>query len=116
MTEGLAVLEAAGQPLVALGRMRPRLAPRVLPLPDALFRLLAAPMLQVDPAARSSMADDLSRRRPTEIADINGEVVALGRITGVKTPQNERLVHLIEEAEAAGAGCPGLPAEALRVG
>ena len=116
MTEGLDVLKAAGQPLVALGRMRPRLAPRVLPLPDALFRLMAAPMLQVDPAARSSMADDLSRWRPTEIADINCEVVALGRSTGVPTPQNERLVHLIEDAEAAGAGCPGLPPEALRVG
>ena len=97
MNEAWACLDAAGIRPAAIGRMRPRLAPRILPLPDWLFRLLAAPMIRIDPAARSSMADDLERGRPTEVQDINGEIVALGRKMGIPTPVNERLVAAVEQ-------------------
>jgi len=112
MTEAWAVLKAAGVRPVAIGKMRPGLAPRILPLPDWLFGLLAAPMIRIDPAARSSMADDLARGRTTEVGDINGEVVALGERVGVPTPINARLVALVRAAEA-GEVAVGLPAEAL---
>lgn len=99
MAEAWTVLDQAGVQPAAIGRMRPRLAPRVLPLPDPLFRILAAPMIRIDPAARSSMADDLARGRGTEVDDINGEVVALGRAHGLATPVNQRLLELIHECE-----------------
>lgn len=113
MREAWAGLDAAGIRPAAVGTMRPRLAPHILPLPDGLFRLLAAPMIRIDPAARSSMADDLARGRPTEVDDINGEVVALGARVGVATPLNAHLVSLVHAAEAAGGGAPGLPPAAL---
>jgi 2-dehydropantoate 2-reductase len=59
-------------------------------------------MIRIDPAARSSMADDLERGRTTEVHDINGEVVALGREHAVPTPVNARLIALVREAEASG--------------
>jgi 2-dehydropantoate 2-reductase len=102
MREAWTVLRAAGIQPRPIGKMRPGLAPWILPLPDLLFRALAAPMIRIDPAARSSMADDLERGRPTEVDDINGEVVVLGREQGVPTPVNARLVDLVKTAEARG--------------
>jgi 2-dehydropantoate 2-reductase len=113
MNEAWTVLRAARIEPAAVGRMRPKLAPWILPLPDLLFRVLAAPMIRIDPTARSSMADDLARRRPTEVDDINGEVVRLGKQVGVPTPVNTHLVALIHAAEAAASGSPGLSASAL---
>lgn len=113
MNEAWRVLAAAGLEPAAVGRMRPKLAPWILPLPDPLFRLLAAPMIRIDPSARSSMADDLERGRPTEVDDINGEVVRLGARVGVATPVNAHLVDLVHEAEAAASGRPHLPPAAL---
>ena len=81
-------------------------------LPTPLFRLLAAPLIRIDPEARSSKADDLRRGRPTEIDDNNGEVVALGESVGVPTPVNRCLVAQVRAAEAARAA-PRLPASAL---
>ena len=112
MTEAWAVLKAAGVRPVPIGKMRPALAPRILPLPTWLFRVLARPMIRIDPAARSSMADDLARGRPTEVGDINGEVVALGETVGVPTPINRHLVALVQAAQA-GEVAVGLPAAAL---
>ncbi len=113
MREAWAALDAAGVKPTPIGRMRPRLAPRILPLPDLLFRLAAAPMLKVDPAARSSMLDDLTRGRTTEVGELQGEVVALGAAHGVPTPVNAHLMALVRAAEAAGAGSPRLPPSAL---
>lgn len=114
MREAWAAIDAAGIQPAALGKMRPRVAPHILPLPDWLFGVLAASMIRIDPAARSSMADDLARGRPTEVDDINGEVVALGARVGVATPVNAHLVALVHEAEARGAGAPGLAPAALQ--
>lgn len=111
MLEAWAGLRAADLRPVPIGRMRPALAPWILPLPDPVFRALAAPMIRIDPAARSSMADDLMRARRTEVRDINGEVVALGAHVGVPTPVNAALVRLVEAAE--GHGRPRLTADAL---
>lgn len=113
MNEAWAALRVAQIQPAAVGRMRPALAPWILPLPNVLFRVLAAPMIRIDPTARSSMADDLARGRPTEIDDINGAVVALGQDVGVPTPLNAHLVALVHAAEAAGQGSPRLPPAAL---
>ncbi|MGJ5819557.1 ketopantoate reductase family protein [Paludibaculum fermentans] len=49
--------------------------------------------------ATSSMAQDLARTRPTEIASLNGYVVRRGQALGVATPDSELLVAMIELLE-----------------
>ena len=53
---------------------------------------------------RSSMLQDVSRGRRTEIDFINGAIVALGRTYGVPTPVNAALVAQIKELERLAAG------------
>ena len=78
--------------------------PFVLRLPTPLFRLLAARSLRVDANARSSMADDLARGRPTEIDALCGEVVRLARSVGRAAPLNERMVDLLSAASPRPIG------------
>jgi 2-dehydropantoate 2-reductase len=56
-------------------------------------------MIRIDPEARSSMLDDLDLGRPTEVDDLNGAVVRLGRSLGRGAPVNQRLVDLVRAAE-----------------
>lgn len=111
--EALAAMRRAGIRAVRIGRVVPRLAPIVLSLPDGLFRAAAASMIDIDPQARSSMADDLERRRKTEVDDLNGEVVRLAEKTGVAAPVNRTLVALVKAAEGAGKGSPRFGAAEL---
>lgn len=54
------------------------------------------------PAQRSSTAQDLARRRPTEIDHLNGYVVRRGADLGVPTPVNALLVTLVRALERKG--------------
>ena len=114
MREGLAAQSAAGRRPRRLGKMMPRLAPWILPLPDGLFTRVAGAMLQVEAGARLSMWDDLNRGKQTEIDQLNGEIVALGQRHGVPTPLNARIVALIRAAEDAAQGSPQLTAAQIR--
>lgn len=100
--ETLAVLAAAGLRPARVTAVPPAWLPRVLDVPDALFRRLANRMLAIDPLARSSMWEDLALGRRTEIDWINGEVVALAREHGSEAPVNRRLIELVRAAEAGG--------------
>src|SRR5882724_667713 len=53
-------------------------------------------------AHRSSMLQDIERRRPTEIDAINGEVAARGAAHGVPTPVNATLARLIRARTRVG--------------
>jgi 2-dehydropantoate 2-reductase len=99
MREALLVLRHAGIQPARLTPLPAAWLPRVLQLPDALFRHLAAAMLAIDPAARSSTWEDLRAGRPTEVDAINGEVVALARACDLQAPVNARLVERVHEAE-----------------
>lgn len=103
--EGRTILEAAGIHPAKVVKLGPRMLPLVLRLPDALFRKVAAPMLQIDPEARSSMWEDLEAGRRTEIDYLNGAVVALAASIGRTAPVNQRIVSLIRAAEQ-GARTP----------
>ncbi len=94
--EALAVLKAAGIAPAHLTPLPPAALPFVLRLPTPLFRLLAARLLRIDAKARTSMADDLSRGRPTEIDALCGEVVRLARAQGVAAPVNTRIAALVQ--------------------
>ena len=93
--EALAVLKAAGIAPARLTPLPPAALPFVLRLPTTLFRLLAARLLRIDAKARTSMADDLVRGRPTEIDALCGEVVRLARAHGVAAPLNARIAELV---------------------
>jgi 2-dehydropantoate 2-reductase len=93
--EGLAALRAAGIAPARLTPLPPAWLPGVLRLPTPLFRVVASKMLSIDAQARSSMADDFARGRPTEVDALCGEVVRLARAHGTAAPVNERMVELV---------------------
>jgi 2-dehydropantoate 2-reductase len=100
--EALGILAAAGVRPARITPVPPGLVPRLLGVPDAVFRLLASSMLEIDPIARSSMADDLVLGRRTEIDWINGEVVRLAESIGKAAPVNARMIELVRAAETGG--------------
>jgi 2-dehydropantoate 2-reductase len=114
MAEALAVLRAAGIRPARMGLFPIPVIVRVLRLPTPLVRALARAQLKIDPEARSSMWEDLTTGRATEVDWINGEVVRLADSVGVPAPLNRRIVAMVHEAEKAGRGSPKLSADALR--
>ena len=100
--EALDILDATRVPLARLTPLPPRWIARLLTAPDVLFRRLAHRVVAIDPAARSSMWDDLEAGRPTEIDYIQGEIVQLAARAGRAAPVNAALVRLIREAERGG--------------
>jgi len=104
--EALPVLRMAGirakSPVAApLGAL-----PLLLRLPTLPFEIV-----KMDAKARSSMWDDLERRRPTEIDLLQGEILALARRHGMETPVIAGVTAAVKRAEAAQAGSPKLKAE-----
>lgn len=112
-TELLRALKAAGIRPARLAGVPPFLIPWILRLPDWLFRLVARRMLAIDPLARSSMWEDLERRRLTEIDFLNGAVVRLAEENGLQAPVNSDILSLVKEAERAGEGSPGISGQEL---
>jgi 2-dehydropantoate 2-reductase len=113
VAEGLAVLRAARIRPARIERVPPAAIPRILRLPNWLFRRVAGRMMAIDPEARSSMWEDLERHRPTEIDHLQGAILALAAKTRVRVPLTERIVRLVKEAEAANAGSPRLTPERI---
>ena len=111
--EALGILKAAGIKPPRIEGVAPAMIPRILRLPDWLFRRVAARMLAVDPEARSSMWEDLQRGRPTEIGYLQGAVLALAKTHRIPAPVTQGIVRLVKEAEAAKAGSPGLTTDVV---
>jgi 2-dehydropantoate 2-reductase len=55
---------------------------------------------QTMPAQYSSTAQDLARKKKTEINHLNGFVVRKGETLGLKTPVNRTLLALVRVLEA----------------
>ncbi len=113
MDEAYGVMRAAGIKPIGMVKAPQWLIIQVLRLPDSLFFNLAKTMLKVDPEARSSMWQDLDRRRTTEIDHLSGEIVRLAEKTGKEAPLNKRLVALVRQAEKTAKGSPGFDAVTL---
>lgn len=113
MAEAVKVLRAAKTPTAKLGALPVGLFPLVLRLPSAILRVIAGAQVKIDPEARSSMWEDLSRNRPTEVDHLNGEIVRLAESCGATAPLNARMVKIVHDAEKRGAGSPKLTAEEL---
>lgn len=100
--EAVALITAAGHPVARVTPLPTSWIARLLTAPDPIFKLLARRIVAIDPAARSSMWDDLEANRPTEVDYIQGEIVALADRLGRAAPVNQTLVRLIKEAELGG--------------
>ncbi|MBK7584398.1 MAG: 2-dehydropantoate 2-reductase [Myxococcales bacterium] len=111
--EGLLVLRAAGYRPARLRGVPVGWMPPVLRLPSPIVRVVLRAQMRVDAEARSSMWEDLTRGRPTEVDWLNGEIVRLADKSGVSAPLNRRLVELVHDAERAGRGPVGMSAEQL---
>lgn len=103
MQEWLAVAKAEGVQLEQYTVIKPKLLPRLLALPDFLFKRLAKQMLQIDPQARSSMWEDIELGRQTEIAYLNAAVAQRALNLGLKAPVNEQISTQIRQLEAGQA-------------
>ncbi|MEP6017309.1 MAG: 2-dehydropantoate 2-reductase [Paracoccaceae bacterium] len=108
MQETLTVLGAAGIKPARFTAAPAALVPYILRLPTLLFRRIASQMLKIDPAARSSMQDDLHHGRLTEIDALQGAVLKLAEIHNVPCPVIQRVVEAIRAAEKTGPGAPRL--------
>ncbi len=113
VAEAIDVLKRAGIETKRLGPIPVGLFPLVMRLPTWLLRFVTRAQLEIDPEARSSMWEDLEQRRPTEIEELNGEIVRLAKAHGLEAPRNQRLIELVHRAEQAQAGSPRLSATAL---
>ena len=104
MEEALLALHAAGIAPAQIGKVPPSRMPRLMRLPNWLFTRVAASALRIDPAARSSMWEDLQASRRTEIDYLNGAVVALAERHGLEARANRRIVALVHAAERGELG------------
>ena len=86
--EALVLLDYAKIKPAKLTAVPTHLIPKLLSLPNPLFKLLSRKMLAIDPLARSSMQDDLIAGCPTEVDWINGEVLKLAEQCGRQAPIN----------------------------
>jgi 2-dehydropantoate 2-reductase len=94
--EALNLLSIAGIEPAKVGKVGPRLLPRLLRTPNWLFIRIAGAMLKMDAKARSSMWVDLQAGRSTEIDDLCGAVVQLANKLGKVAPINTRVIDLIK--------------------
>jgi 2-dehydropantoate 2-reductase len=112
--EALRVLRAKGIRPWSLGAIPITLFPRLLRLPDFLFRRLASRGVRIDADARSSMWEDLERGRPTEVGELQGKVVALAAELGLAAPANAMVLKAVRSAEKNGPGSPRLSPKMVR--
>jgi 2-dehydropantoate 2-reductase len=111
--EALSVFEDSGIESWSMGPLPARRLPQLLRLPTFLFRLLARSAVKIDRSARSSMWEDLERRRPTEIDELQGRIVAMAERIGVDAPVNRAVRDLVLAAQKEGRGSPQLGPEVL---
>jgi 2-dehydropantoate 2-reductase len=97
--EALAALRAAGIEPAQVAKVAPSRLPRLLRLPDWLYKRLASASLRIDPEARSSMWEDLQAGRHTEVDYLNGAVVTLAQSVGLNAVANRRMAELVHAAE-----------------
>jgi 2-dehydropantoate 2-reductase len=116
IAEGLMAVRAEGIKPVSSTPVPLSLVPHLLRLPDALFALALAPAMKIDPQARSSMWEDLDRRRRTEIDYLQGVITAIADRRGLNVPLSRHIVALITAAETAKQGSPRLTVAQIRAG
>jgi 2-dehydropantoate 2-reductase len=114
VAEGLAAIRAEGIHPVSPAPLPMSWLPALLRLPDPVFEVVLGRTMKIDPEARSSMWEDLQRRRRTEIDYLQGVITEIADRRGLAAPLSRRIVELIRKAEAEAKGSPGLTPEQIR--
>jgi 2-dehydropantoate 2-reductase len=99
MEELLQVTEKQKIKLPKIANLPNTWIPKVLKLPDSLFKLVAQKMLAVDPKVKTSMWWDLDQHKKTEIDFINGKVVSQANALDMAAPANTWIVSIVHRAE-----------------
>jgi len=99
MREGLVVLKAAGIKPAKVTPLPTHCLPFIVSLPNWIYMLLAKNITNMDPKAKSSMAQDLAKGKATEIDYLSGELISLGKKVNIATPENDRVYQAIKDAE-----------------
>lgn len=98
--EGLDIFQRTGLRPAKVVALPPALMARLMPLPNPLFLRVARSLVTIDPRAKSSTLQDLERGRPTEIEDLNGEVLRRAASAGLRAPVNQVVYDVIRSLEA----------------
>lgn len=93
--EALSAMAVGGVNPAQLAQASPRAMTYLLRLPNFIFTRLATKMLRMDPAARSSMWDDVQKGKTTEVDDLCGAVVRLAAKHGLTAPRNAKMCELM---------------------
>lgn len=99
MKELLTVTDGLGIELPKVTALSAHKIPKVLGLPNFIFRIVANKMLAIDPTVRTSMWWDLSQAKQTEIEHLNGAILKNAKQLGIDCPVNENIVELIHQME-----------------
>ena len=99
MKELLLVTDKLGVVLPKVTALPAHWLPRVLVLPDFLFKRIANKMLAIDPTVRTSMWWDVLNKKSTEIDYLNGAVVDYAQALNIACPANLKIVELIKNTE-----------------
>ena len=113
ITEALTIMKVAGIKPIKSGKVIPKLIPYILRLPTWLYKVIASSMLKIDPTARSSMFEDLTLCRKTEIDYLNGEIVELAKKHQIPCYVNACIMQLIKKSENEQLGSPHITATQL---
>lgn len=113
IAETIRVMDRAGVHPAKMGPIPVRYFPILLGLPTPILRVAMRAQLKVDPEARSSMWQDLSLGRLTEVDELNGEIVKLAESHDADAPLNRRIVELVHEVEQRRNGSPKMSADSL---
>eukprot|EP01059_Diplonema_ambulator_P002646 TRINITY_DN12284_c0_g1_i1.p1 TRINITY_DN12284_c0_g1~~TRINITY_DN12284_c0_g1_i1.p1 ORF type:complete len:295 (+),score=63.98 TRINITY_DN12284_c0_g1_i1:27-887(+) len=97
--EGVRICAAEKITPAKITPVAPNIIPYTLEVPDYIFTRIAKQLVSVDERAGSSMLEDVSGGRPTEVMHLNGVLVELGAKHNIATPVNSALVALVQEAE-----------------
>jgi 2-dehydropantoate 2-reductase len=107
MREGLAVAKASHVKLAKIPWASPVLMRFVAMLPDALalalVRRQAEKVMSQEMDTLGSTLQSLRRGEPTEIDELNGAIVRLGRPLSVPTPLNAALAYAVNAQSRGGA-------------
>jgi 2-dehydropantoate 2-reductase len=95
--EALRIMSVAGITPAKIGKVSPDLLPKLLSLPNWVFKRIASSMLKMDSTARSSMWVDLKADKETEIDDLCGAVVRLAQSFSQVAKFNHAMVKLIKD-------------------
>ncbi|MCP4183973.1 MAG: hypothetical protein GY761_11755 [Hyphomicrobiales bacterium] len=93
--EALGILKSSGFKPAEISKVKPKLVPTQLRLPNSIFNALAGSMFKINEDVRSSMWEDFVAGRTSEIDYLNGAVCQLGTDIDMPTPVNDKIVELV---------------------